>query len=64
MFGSHAGDSARGGEVEDHVEVVGDVGARDGDTGGDAEYAGDVIDEAEDGVLGDAGAEDRRGGVL
>ena len=56
MSGSHAGDSARG---------VGDVGARDGETGGDAEYAGDVVDETEVAVLvGDADAEDRRGGVL
>ena len=47
------------------TEVAGDVGARDGDTEGDAEYAGDVIDETEVGVLrGDAGADDRRGGVL
>ena len=59
MVGSHAGDS----------------GARDGDAGGVAEYAGDVIideaedddevvDEAEDEVLGDAGVDGPRGGVL
>ena len=59
MAGSHAGDS----------------GARDGDAGGVAVYAGDVIideaeyddevvDEAVDELLGDAGVGGRRGGVL